>query len=84
MEWFRYERYVVLQMLRERPDIEASQLAKEADCSWDELFAMDACGLIVLGANRLQEHACHPVITEAGLVALSRIELEWMLCPMLM
>ena len=71
-----FEQLLALRIMRDLPDIEASVIAKDADCSWDELFAMAQEGLIDLGLNRIEPNAAHPIITSDGIKAVQQAELE--------
>jgi len=61
-----YEQLLALKIMRDHPNKEASVIAKDADCSWDELLAMAQRGLIDLGINRLETNKVHPIITLDG------------------
>jgi hypothetical protein len=75
-----YEQLCALRILRDpiafTPNIEASDLAKEADCSWEELYQLAELDLIKMGEGRVAALACHPVITLQGLAALETAEKE--------
>ena len=71
-----YEQLLALRIIRDHPDKEGSVIAKDADCSWDELFAMAQKGLIDLGLSRLEPNATHPIITSDGIEAVQQAELE--------
>ncbi len=68
-----YEQYVALRIMRDEPNLEASVIAKNADCSWNELYALEKRGLIDLGAN-VELKQLHPTITATGLKSLEKAE----------
>lgn len=67
-----YEQIRALQILRDKPDSEASALCAEADCSWDELFSLSASGLIDIGMERIAPQRFHPCLTDAGRQAIEQ------------
>ena len=74
-----YEQLQALKIIAEFPDQEMSDIAKSADCSWDELFAMGHGELIDIGMERLKPHQAHPVIKEGGVSTLEKAEKEGLL-----
>lgn len=76
MDNLGYEQLLALKIMRDTPDMKGSEIAKKADCSWDELFSMSEMGLIELGMNRINKHQTHPIITPEGLKVLSKAESE--------
>lgn len=69
-----FEQLLALKIMRDTPDMEASDIAKAADCSWDELFDLSARGLVDKGMERLLPNHVHPFITDLGLNTLSQAE----------
>lgn len=65
-----YEQIKALKILKEDPDMEATELCRRADCSWDELFDLAQRDLINGGADRLVPKRMHPTITPEGEAAL--------------
>jgi hypothetical protein len=61
-----YEQLKALEILAAGADIEASVLAKRADCSWNELLHLGKWGLIDLGMERVEPNSAHPKITDIG------------------
>jgi len=61
-----YEQFLALLMIKDLPDMEGSEIAKKADCSWDELFQLSEIGFIDLGMDRIKPNQVHPIITELG------------------
>ena len=74
-----YEQLKALKIISEFPNREMSDIAKSADCSWDELFAMAHDDLIDIGAERLKPQQLHPFIKELGVAALEEAEKEGLL-----
>lgn len=69
-----YEQLLALRFMRDKPDVEASTIAKECDCSWDELFALVGKGLADMGSERIAPKQMHPCITDKGLAVVSWAE----------
>lgn len=67
-----YEQIRALQILRDKPDIEASALCAEADCSFGELFGLGVAGLIDPGMERLERYQANPTLTAAGHEAVAQ------------
>jgi hypothetical protein len=76
-----YEQLRALQVMRDTPDKEASVIAKEADCSWAELFALADRGLAEKGMERLSPKRVHPTITDAGKAVVTAAEADGVLTP---
>lgn len=71
-----YEQLLALRLMRDKPNMELSIIAKEVDCSWDELIALTKIGLAESGLNRIHEKEVHPIITDAGLAILADAETD--------
>ena len=71
-----YEQYRALQILRDTPNLEGSAIAKQAECSWDELFELKILKLINLGIGRIKHEQVHPVIENNGLQVVTEAEKE--------
>jgi hypothetical protein len=69
-----YEQIIALRVIRDTPNMEGSAICKEADCSFDELFALAKDSLIDLGVDRIKPNALHPTLTDDGIEALSDAE----------
>ena len=65
-ESLSYEQFKLMEILSENDGIEASDVAKKADCSWNEMHLLHDNGLINIGMERLSPKECHPVITDEG------------------
>jgi len=65
-----YEQLKALKILRDKPGIEASALANQADCSWDELIFLGQKGLIIY------DDKLSSMITEAGRREIVQAELD--------
>lgn len=74
IEHLGYEQIKALRVMRDTPNKGGAEICAEADCSWDELFALSDRGLIAIGEERLKPKELHPTITEAGLSALAEAE----------
>lgn len=74
-----YEQIVAMRIMRDRPDQEASAIAKAADCAWLELYELAERGFIDVGMNRLIERSLHPTLTEKGRSAVAAAEAEGIL-----
>lgn len=71
-----YDQIRALTIMRDTPDREASEIAKAAGCSWEELYRLEDHGLITPGFDRLAPRAAHPVITARGRFVLTLAEAE--------
>jgi hypothetical protein len=77
-----YEQLRALKILREGDfEIEASDLAKQAGCSWEELFELAKLELVDISDGRMRDvegystyKTVHPLITLQGLAALETAE----------
>jgi hypothetical protein len=69
-----YEQLEALRVMRDNPGKEGSEICREVDCSFDELFSLASAGLIDPGMGRVKDRQVHPVITKAGLTALAKYE----------
>lgn len=76
MDNLGYEQLLLLRILRDTPDIEGTEAAKRADCSWDEMSKLSHMGFIDLGSERLAPKQLHPVITDAGLEILKQAKVH--------
>ena len=66
-----YEQIIALQIINDKPDTEGSKICKMADCSFEELYSLADYSFIDIGNERLKPFAVHPIITEAGKLALA-------------
>lgn len=74
MSGLGWETLIALRIIRDTPNKEASEIMKESDCSFMELYAMDSIKLINMGSCRLEPRACHPIITEKGIEVINQAE----------
>ena len=74
-----YEQILALQIMHNEPNMEASSIAKEADCSWDELFVLAEMKLIDIGVNRIKDNQIHPKINTNGLLTLIASKMDGVL-----
>ena len=65
-----------LLLLDSTQDIEGSALCGQADCSWEEMFAMAMAGLIDPGADRVAQQRMHPVLTPLGRQAVAELKAQ--------
>ena len=69
-----WEQLIAMRFMRDKLDTEASIIAKECDCSWEELFALVGKGLIDIGSERIAPKQMHPFITSKGIAVVLEAE----------
>ena len=74
-----YEQLRALRIMRDSPNKEATVIAKEADCSWSELFELCALDLVAMGRERINAKESHPTLSYKGRILLAEAELQGLL-----